>query len=104
MGDTTKGPRSITITVNGQVPPKMALRRSGAKNGDWIYVTGTLGDSALGLEVVLNGKEVPEQHKEYLVKRHYKPTPRVFAGQSIRGIATSAIDLSDGLVSDVGHN
>ncbi len=102
-GDTTKGHRSLTITVNGLVPPKMALRRSGAQNGDWIYVTGTLGDSALGLEIILNDKDVPYQHRDYLINRHYRPTPRVFAGQSMRGIATSAIDLSDGLVSDIEH-
>ncbi|MBM7071025.1 thiamine-phosphate kinase [Shewanella sp. 202IG2-18] len=102
-GDTTKGHRSLTITVNGQVPPKLALRRSGAQNGDWIYVTGTLGDSALGLDVLLDNRDVPPEHRDYLVKRHYRPTPRVFAGQSIRGLATSAIDLSDGLVSDINH-
>ena len=102
-GDTTKGPKSLTITVNGLVPPKLALRRSGAQNGDWIYVTGTLGDSALGLDVILGNQQVPEEHKPYLINRHYRPTPRVFAGQSIRGIATSAIDLSDGLVSDINH-
>ncbi len=102
-GDTTKGPKSLTITVNGQVPPKLALRRSGAQIGDWIYVTGTLGDSALGLDVILGNCQVPEDHKAYLISRHYRPTPRVLAGQSIRGLATSAIDLSDGLVSDINH-
>ena len=102
-GDTTKGPKSLTITVNGLVQPKLALRRSGAQNGDWIYVTGTIGDSALGLDVILGNRQVPEAQKEYLINRHYRPTPRVFAGQSIRGMATSAIDLSDGLVSDIKH-
>jgi len=102
-GDTTRGPRAISITVNGQVPTGTALMRSGAKNGDWIYVTGTLGDSALGLDVIRGIKDVNSPYRDYLIKRHYYPTPRVLAGQSLRLLATSAIDLSDGLLSDIGH-
>ncbi|MEC4727915.1 thiamine-phosphate kinase [Shewanella sp. D64] len=102
-GDTTRGPRSITITVNGQVPTGTALTRNGARNGDWIYVTGTLGDSALGLDVIRGSKNVAIKDKDYLVNRHYYPTPRLLAGQALRNLASSAIDLSDGLLSDIQH-
>ena len=102
-GDTTRGPRSISITINGQVIKGSALTRGGAKNGDWIYVTGTLGDSALGLDVLRGDRSVNKEDSEYLINRHYYPTPRVLAGQALRTLATSAIDLSDGLISDIGH-
>jgi len=102
-GDTTRGPRSISITINGQVPKGTALTRDGAKIGDWVYVTGTLGDSALGLDILRGVKTVNTEDKEYLINRHYYPTPRVLAGQALRTLATSAIDLSDGLMSDIGH-
>lgn len=102
-GDTTRGPRSITITINGQVIKGSALTRGGANNGDWVYVTGTLGDSALGLDILRGAKIVNTDDKEYLINRHYYPTPRVLAGQALRNLATSAIDLSDGLVSDIQH-
>ncbi len=102
-GDTTRGPRSITITVNGQVPTGKALTRNGARNGDWIYVTGTLGDSALGLDVIRGSRQVAPEHQGYLVNRHYYPSPRLLAGQALRNLASSAIDLSDGLLSDIQH-
>ncbi|MCT8987351.1 thiamine-phosphate kinase [Shewanella phaeophyticola] len=102
-GDTTRGTRSITITINGQVIKGSALTRGGANNGDWVYVTGTLGDSALGLDILRGAKIVNTDDKEYLINRHYYPTPRVLAGQALRNLATSAIDLSDGLVSDIQH-
>ncbi|MCJ8303831.1 thiamine-phosphate kinase [Shewanella sp.] len=102
-GDTTRGPRAISITINGLVPTGTALTRSGAKNGDWIYVTGTLGDSALGLDVIRGNRRVDVEYNEYLINRHYYPTPRVLAGQALRNLASSAIDLSDGLASDILH-
>ena len=102
-GDTTRGPRSISITIHGQVPTGKALTRAGANVGDWIFVTGTIGDSALGLDIIREAREVPLEHKEYLINRHYHPTPRVLAGQALRSLASSAIDLSDGLVSDLSH-
>jgi thiamine-monophosphate kinase len=102
-GDTTRGPRSISITVHGQVPTGKALTRHGAKTGDWIYVTGTLGDSALGLDILRGAQQARPEDREYLIHRHYHPTPRVLAGQSLRTLASSAIDLSDGFVSDIGH-
>nr|WP_282446540.1 thiamine-phosphate kinase [Shewanella sp. 1CM18E] len=102
-GDTTRGPRSITITINGQVPKDTGLTRSGANNGDWIYITGTLGDSALGLDILRGKVTVDKPDSDYLIGRHYRPTPRVLAGQSLRMLASSAIDISDGIMSDIQH-
>ncbi|WP_372871777.1 thiamine-phosphate kinase [Shewanella sp.] len=103
-GDTTQSPvKVVAITVNGQVPEGKALTRYGARNGDWVYVTGTLGDSALGLVLLRGRLQSRPEHKEFLIDRHYRPTPRVLAGQALRGLASSAIDLSDGLVSDITH-
>ncbi len=102
-GDTTRGPRSISITVHGQVPQGKALTRHGAKVGDWIYVTGTLGDSALGLDILRAKQQASGENQAFLVNRHYRPTPRVLAGQALRSLASSAIDLSDGFISDIGH-
>ncbi|PRD17177.1 thiamine-phosphate kinase [Pantoea coffeiphila] len=103
-GDTTRGPLSMTLGIHGLVPQGRALRRSGARIGDWIYVTGTLGDSAAGLALLLGQAELsdPAAH-EALLKRHLRPIPRILQGQALRDLATSAIDISDGLISDLGH-
>ncbi|WON76210.1 thiamine-phosphate kinase [Serratia sp. UGAL515B_01] len=103
-GDTTRGPLSMTLTINGFIPAGRALTRSGAKIGDWIYVTGTLGDSAAGLAILQQRLEVSEPTaREYLVARHLRPQPRVLQGQALRDLASSAIDISDGLISDLKH-
>ncbi len=102
-GDTTKGPLSMTLTVQGFVPEGQALRRDGAKVGDWLYVTGTLGDAAAGLEVVLDEQNRNKPHAETLEYRHYHATPRLLAGQALRNVASSCLDISDGLISDLGH-
>lgn len=102
-GDITKGPLSITLTVQGQVPKGQQLTRAGANIGDWICVTGTLGDSALGLQSLCRKVDLAPDVHERLLKRHYYPTPRLLSGQALRGVATSAIDLSDGLASDLAH-
>ncbi len=102
-GDTTKGPLSITLTVQGFVPQDKALLRSGAKVGDWIYVTGQLGDSKAGLEVVLDASKRALPCASVLESRHYVSTPRVLAGQALLNLASSAIDISDGLVADLTH-
>ncbi|MGL4724395.1 MAG: thiamine-phosphate kinase [Scandinavium sp.] len=103
-GDTTKGPLSMTLGIHGFVPEGRALKRSGAKPGDWIYVTGTPGDSAAGLAILQDCMKVnAKEDADYLVKRHLNPTPRILSGQALRGLANSAIDLSDGLISDLGH-
>ncbi|AXQ29055.1 thiamine-phosphate kinase [Solimonas sp. K1W22B-7] len=97
-GDTTRGPLSITITAMGEVPPGQALRRDGARPGDRICVTGTLGDAALALRL-LERPGLPPQ----LRQRLDRPTPRLAAGLGLRGLATAALDLSDGLAGDLGH-
>ncbi|ANI84202.1 MULTISPECIES: thiamine-phosphate kinase [Kosakonia] len=103
-GDTTRGPLSMTIGIHGYVPPGRAMKRSGAKPGDWIYVTGTPGDSAAGLAILQQRLAVGDKaDAEYLLKRHLRPTPRVLHGQALRNLASSAIDLSDGLISDLAH-
>lgn len=103
-GDTTKGPLSLTLTVHGTVPVGRELRRKGAAIGDWIYVTGTLGDSAAGLAILQKRLLVKnEKIANFLLRRHLHPLPRLNVGLGLRGIASSAIDLSDGLVSDLGH-
>ncbi|MGC9461815.1 thiamine-phosphate kinase [Vibrio genomosp. F10] len=102
-GDTTKGPLSLTLTVQGFVPEEKALRRSGAKVGDWIYVTGDLGDSKAGLDVILDNVNAHKQYAKVLEERHYLSSPRVLVGQALLNLASSAIDISDGLISDLGH-
>lgn len=103
-GDTTRGPLSLTLGIHGLVPQGRALKRSGAKPGDWIYVTGTLGDSAAGLSLLQHKTRIsdPVTH-EVLIKRHLRPMPRILQGQALRDLASAAIDLSDGLISDLGH-
>lgn len=103
-GDTTRGPLSLTLGIHGLVPTGRALKRSGAKPGDWIFVTGTLGDSAAGLSLLQHRHRLndPAVH-EVLIKRHLRPMPRVLQGQALRNLATSAIDISDGLIADLGH-
>ncbi|KIE20466.1 thiamine monophosphate kinase [Vibrio sinaloensis] len=102
-GDTTKGPLSLTLTVQGLVNPEKALRRNGARVGDRIYVTGNLGDSKAGLDVILSAQQEDKPYASELEQRHYLSSPRVLVGQAILGLASSAIDISDGLISDLKH-
>lgn len=103
-GDTVKGPLSITITAQGFIPEQSVITRSGAKNGDWIFVTGTLGDAGAGLDVLTQKVIIKDyDDKQYLIDRHRRPTPRVIAGTALRRLATSCIDISDGLLQDVMH-
>ena len=102
-GDTTQGPLNICITVFGEVPPGQALLRSGARAGDDLYVSGTLGDARLALEVFRGTLAVPGEVFSAARARMEQPTPRVGLGQALRGVASSAIDISDGLVGDLGH-
>jgi thiamine-monophosphate kinase len=102
-GDTSRGPLTIAIEAHGFVPPGMAMKRSGAKAGDRIYVTGTLGDAALALRHRLGGIRLPERDLEAVADRMDRPTPRVREGMMLRGIAHGAIDISDGLLADLGH-
>ncbi|RUO36134.1 thiamine-phosphate kinase [Aliidiomarina shirensis] len=102
-GDVTKGPLTLTLTAQGIVPADRYLQRSGAQPGDRIYVSGTLGDAALALAGQQGRVNVPEQWLPELEKRLFYPTPRVGLGQLLRNQATSAIDLSDGLLGDLKH-
>lgn len=99
-GDTTRGPLSITVHICGYANPGVALLRSGAQPGDRIYVTGNLGDAGLGLARVLEKIDVSVP---YCVQRLQRPEPRVAAGLKLAGLARCAIDISDGLLADLGH-
>jgi thiamine-monophosphate kinase len=101
-GDTTRGPLSVTIQVQGFLPKGRGLRRDGAKVGDDICVTGTLGDAALSLRQLLND-QLEDKNTKSLRQRLERPQPRVDIGIALRDIAHSAIDISDGLVADLSH-
>lgn len=102
-GDTTQGPLSITITAQGLTPEGKYLSRSGANAGDWLYVTGELGDAALALQHYNEQVTIKRDFVDNIQAKLDYPKPRVLAGQSLREYATSAIDLSDGLLADLGH-
>ena len=102
-GDTTAGPLNICITVLGQVPTAQALLRSGAQVGDEVWVSGQLGDARLALEVFRGGVALDAQAFTRVRRAMEQPQPRVALGMALRGLATSAIDLSDGLAGDIGH-
>ena len=102
-GDTTQGPLNISITVIGDVLQGQALLRSGAQVGDDIYVSGTLGDARLALEAFRGRLSLPDAVFEHCRQRMEQPTPRVALGQALRGIATAAADISDGLLGDLKH-
>lgn len=102
-GDTTQGPLNICITVYGEVPASEALLRSGARPGDDLYVSGALGDARLALEAFRGTVALPGEAFGEVRTAMEQPQPRVALGMALRGIATSAIDLSDGLLGDLGH-
>ena len=102
-GDTTRGPLTLSITAYGEVPTGAALLRSGARAGDDLYVSGTLGDARLALEVFRGTAVVSADAFARIRRAMEEPQPRVALGQGLVGIASSAIDLSDGLSGDVGH-
>jgi len=102
-GDTTRGPLNLCITVFGEIPAGQALLRSGARAGDDIWVSGTLGDARLALEALLGHIQLPANALAHARQRLEQPTPRVQLGQLLRGIASSALDVSDGLLGDLGH-
>ncbi len=102
-GDTTQGPLNMCITVFGEVPPGDALMRSGAQPGDDIYVSGQVGDARLALEVFRGHLKLDAQHFEAARLRMEQPVPRVSLGLALRGIANACIDISDGLIGDLGH-
>jgi len=102
-GDTTRGPLSITVTVFGRVPAGQALRRSGARPGDLLCVGGVLGKAAGALPLVLGEREAPAEQAEPLLAHYWSPLPQLDLGLRLRGLATSALDISDGLLADCGH-
>jgi thiamine-monophosphate kinase len=105
-GDTTSGPLSISVAVHGFVPPGMALPRAGAQVGDVVLVTGTLGDAIAGLYALRDPPpdEPPRAAlRATLIARLTRPVPRVAAGIALRGLASACIDISDGLLADLGH-
>ena len=101
-GDTTStpGPVSLSLTIIGAVPPGLALTRAGARPGDEIWVSGTIGDGALGL---LAAQGEVADHDGYLADRYRLPQPRLALGRGLRGIVHVAMDVSDGLIQDLGH-
>jgi thiamine-monophosphate kinase len=102
-GDTTQGPLTICITVMGEVPPGDALLRHAAQPGDAIYVSGTVGDARLALEVFRGHHALSAEAFTRVRARMDSPTPRVALGLALRGVANAAIDVSDGLLGDLGH-
>ena len=102
-GDTTAGPLSIAITVFGEVPPGQALLRGGARVGDELWLSGTLGDARLALEVFRGQVQLTGEGFEQARRAMELPQPRVALGLALRGIASAAIDLSDGLLGDLDH-
>lgn len=102
-GDTTQGPLNLCITVFGEAPPGQALLRSGARVGDEIWVSGRLGDARLALEVFRGRVALAGEAFEQVRVAMELPTPRLALGQALRGVATAALDISDGLIGDLGH-
>lgn len=114
-GDTTRGPLCLSVQIMGFVPEGQALRRSGAQAGDGVFLTGTIGDAGLGLLLKQGLKQAPQLEpkqalqpadsdlSQFLIQRLEYPTPRIAAGLALRGLASSAIDISDGLAADLGH-
>jgi len=104
-GDTvvTPGPLTLSVTMLGEVRRGQALRRGGARTDDDIYVSGTLGGAALGLEVLQGRLSPPMTASDFLIRRYRLPEPRIELGEALRGVAHAAIDISDGLLADLRH-
>ena len=102
-GDTTQGPLNICITVFGEVPTGQALLRTGAQVGDDIWVSGSLGDARIALDALLRQHALPPAVLAQARQRLEQPTPRVALGLALRGVASSCLDISDGLLGDLNH-
>jgi thiamine-monophosphate kinase len=102
-GDTTRGPLNLCVTIMGEVPPQLALRRDGAQPGDEVWVSGHLGDAALALAHLQGRVRLSADDLAACAPALHSPEPRVALGLALRGIAHSAIDISDGLLADLGH-
>jgi len=104
-GDTTAtpGPLSIAITAFGHVPVGQMIRRRGARVGDSVFVSGTVGDSGAGLDLLRGPRDCSHAVRDFLVHRYHEPRPRVELGLALRGVANAGLDVSDGLLADLGH-
>ncbi|HSQ02526.1 MAG TPA: thiamine-phosphate kinase, partial [Burkholderiales bacterium] len=102
-GDTTRGPLNICVQIMGEVPAGQALRRDGARTADDVWVSGHLGDAALAVAALKGRVRLDTRTRAQVARRLDTPTARIALGIALRGIANSAIDLSDGLVADLGH-
>lgn len=102
-GDTTRGPLNLSVTIMGEVPKQLALRRDAARQGDDIWVSGTLGGAALGLAVLQAKVKLGETNLAHCLRALETPQPRVSLGLALRDVAHAAIDISDGLLADLGH-
>lgn len=102
-GDTTRGPLNLCVQIIGEVPARQALRRDGAKPGDDVWVSGTLGDAALAVAAKTKRIKLKPAELKQALQRLNWPQPRIALGVALRGVARSAIDVSDGLVADLGH-
>ena len=102
-GDTTRGPRNLCVTIIGEVPAGQAITRSGARSGDDVWVSGTLGEAMLALAAIQGRTSMQRDALARGRLRLERPEPRVALGEALRGIATAALDVSDGLTGDLGH-
>ena len=102
-GDTTRGPLCVSVQILGTVPRGQALQRAGARVGERIFVTGSLGDAGLALRLLQAQATCGEDIRAVLNTRLHRPEPRVMLGEHLRGLASAAIDVSDGLLADLGH-
>ena len=104
-GDTVAAPgrACFTVTALGVTEKGGGIRRSGARAGDDVYVSGAIGDAALGLRVLRGELRLPARHARHLLERYHRPTPRIELGRRLAGVARAAIDVSDGLIADLGH-
>lgn len=102
-GDTTKGPLTITLQVHGYVEADMAVKRSGAKVGDDIYVTGLLGDAAAAVPIVTGELQVSSERFDCFYDRYWRPQPRLIAGMALKRVVHAMMDISDGLAQDIQH-
>lgn len=102
-GDTTCGPLNLCVTILGEVEAEQALTRAGARPGDDIWVSGQLGAAALGLAHLQGSLRLAPAEQEACLERLQRPQPRISLGRALRGLASAAIDVSDGLLADLGH-
>lgn len=102
-GDLSRGPLSVTVQIQGLLPIGTALRRSRAQRDDLIYVTGTLGDAGVALDIIREKRCIAELHKKHFLQCLNRPEINIAVGIRLRTIANSAIDISDGLLADLGH-